>query len=427
MSKKKLKLQDILLPQASTQTRSELINSLMGITLEILITHGFMFVLFFFVPAIKNSFLEMNIHPLLVITAVIGIRHGYLAGLTSALLSSLVYLSAYLILGLNLPLFFSTYGYYKFLIMFFVIGYSAGRIRDTYARNVHEMKQTNSDLLDEFTKLESSYQKSVETYNELRNQIIGSETSIFSLYEIATSLQTTNPERIYTESIGLLHKFIKATTISIYTLESGGYMRLKIIFGDYTRKRSSIRFVDNPKYVQLVEAKTAVRWSREENEDFPLFSAPIMNEESVIGIINIDNIEFEHTTEYSFSIFRVISEWISKALSHAIEIDRKYNITGVSWSNFLKKKQFDMQLKEEEIRLKKYGLPYCYGKFKVLTEDVEDAVFAIRKVLRSVDFVCHDDGENTIEILLPATGSFNYLQVLERIRSSVGDKVEELE
>ncbi len=424
---KKKSIHELLFPGSSAKVSRDIISSLLGILVEIVAANLLMFFLFLLIPEISNRFLEMNIHPLVLITAAIGIRHGYIAGLIAALASSIVYIAAYLITGLNITLFFSSYIYYKFVIMFFVTGYTFGRVRDTYTRNVRTMMTANSEILEEYVKLEQDHAKSIEMYNELRNQIIGSEYSIFSLYEIAASLQTTNPEKVYTESIGLLHKFIKATTIAIYTLESGGYMRLKIIYGDYTRKRSSIRFVDEPKYIQLVEKAKPVRWTREEDEEFPLFSAPIIDGETVIGIINIDNIEFEHTTEYSFSIFCVIAEWISKALSQAIAIDKKYNVSGVSWSNLLKKNQFEMQLQEEEIRLEKYGLPYCYGKFRILSPDIEDTVFAMRKVLRSVDFVCYYEEENTLEILLPATGSGNYKKVIERIHNVLGGKVEELE
>lgn len=416
-----------LFPGSEFQSKRDLMTSLTGILLEILLANIAMMLFFFFIPVIQNRFLIMNLHPLLVITVFIGIRHGYLSGLTAALVTSAAYIIGYLYSGLDLVLFFKVFDYYKFPIMFFAAGYTTGRIRDTYSRNVRNMRTANNEILEEYNKLEEDYRRTIFMYNELKEQIVGSEYSIFSLYEIATSLQTTNPEKVYTEAIGLLHKFIKATTIAIYTLESGGYLRLKLIYGEYGRKRSSIRFVDEPKYLKLVESKKPVRWTKEENEDFPLFSAPILDDNTVIGLINIDEIEFEHITEYSFSVFCVISEWINKALSQAIEIDRTYNVTGVSWSNLLKKNQFDMQLEEEEIRLEKYGLPYCYGKYKILHTDIEMTVFSMRKVLRSVDFVCYDEETEILEILLPATGKGNYSIVTDRIKDALGETVEEIE
>ncbi|NQT57579.1 MAG: hypothetical protein HQ557_01210 [Bacteroidetes bacterium] len=416
-----------LFPGWKFQSKREFTTTVLGIFVEIVLANAAIMLLFFFIPNIQNSFLTMNLHPLFILTAIIGIRHGYLPGLTTALIASAAYIVGYLYKGLDLVLFFKVFDFYKFPIMFLIAGYTTGRVRDTYSRNVRTMKTANTEILEEYNKLEEDYRRTILMYNELKEQIVGSEYSIFSLYEIAASLQTTNPEKVYTEAIGILHKFIKATTIAIYTLESGGYLRLKLIYGEYGRKRSSIRFVDEPKYMKLVESKKPVRWTKAENEDFPLFSAPIMEDDTVIGLINIDAIEFEHITEYSFSVFCVIAEWINKALSQAIDIDRTYNVTGVSWSNLLKKNQFDMQLEEEEIRLQKYGLPYCYGKFKVLTTDIEMVVFSMRKVLRSVDFVCYDEQRDMLEILLPATGKGNYTLVSERIKSTLTDTVEEIE
>jgi len=424
---RKGKIYNKLFPGWEIQSTHEFTTTILGILVEVLLTNAAILLMFFFVPNIQNGFLSMNLHPLFVLTALIGVRHGYLSGLFAALISSAAFIVCYLYKGLDLVLFFKVFDYYKFPIMYFIAGYTTGRVRDTYSRNVRTMKTANKEILDEYNKLEDDYRKTIGMYNELKEQIVGSEYSIFSLYEIAASLQTTNPEKVYTEAIGVLHKFIKATTIAIYTLESGGYLRLKLIYGEYGRKKSSIRFVDDPKYMQLVESKKPVRWTKEENEDFPLFSAPIVNEGTVIGLINIDAIEFEHITEYSFSVFCVITEWINKALSQAIDIDRTYNVTGVSWSNLLKKNQFDMQLAEEEIRLTKYGLPYCYGKFNVLTSDIETVIFSMRKVLRTVDFVCYDEPNNILEILLPATGKGNYEMVAQRIKSSLKDTVEEIE
>lgn len=427
MAIQKFKVYNRFFPGWEIQSHREFVTTIIGILIEILITNAAVMLLFFFIPNIQNRFLTMNIQPLVVLTALIGIRHGYLSGLFAALIATVVFIVSFLYKGLDLVLFFKVFDFYKFPIMFFIAGYTTGRVRDTYSRNVRTMKTANTEILEEYNKLEEDYRRTIFMYNELKEQIVGSEYSIFSLYEIAASLQTTNPEKVYTESIGVLHKFIKATTIAIYTLESGGYLRLKLIYGEYSRKRSSIRFVDEPKYLKLVESKKPVRWTKEENEDFPLFSAPILEDDTVIGLINIDAIEFEHITEYSFSVFCVIAEWINKALSQAIDIDRKYNVTGVSWSNLLKKNQFDMQLEEEEIRLKKYGLPYCYGKFNVLTTDVETVIFSMRKVLRSVDFVCYDEIHNILEILLPATGKGNYTLVTDRIASSLKGSVKEIE
>lgn len=399
---------------------------LLGITIETALLNLGVLALFLMFPQLRYRFMVMNLHPLFITSAAIAIRHGFLPGLAAALVSSIVFFICYLILGLDPILFFKTFDYYKFPIMFFISGYIAGRVRDSYIRNVRNMKTANSEILEEYSRLEEDYRRTIFMFNEMKEQIVGSEYSIFSLYEIASSLQTVSPEKVYTESIGLYHKFIKANTISIYTLESGGYMRLKLIFGDYSKKQSSIKFTDSPSYMKVVSTKRPLKWEAGAEEDAPVFSAPILDNDTVMGIINIDTIEFEHITDYSFSIFIVITEWINKALSYAVDMDKKYNITGVSWSNLLKKQQFDIQLEEEELRFQKYGLPYCHSKFKVVGKDLDLIIFTVRKLLRGVDFVTLDAKEKMLEILLPATSSGNYTIVEERIMRSLPQALEKI-
>ncbi len=403
---------------------NNLFRSFWGMIAEFVILYSLTVAIFLMVPEIQYSFLTMNIHPLMFISCYIGIRHGFLAGLLSALLSSLIYFFSYSFLNLDPILFFQSYEYYKFPMIFTLGGYLSGRIYDTNSRKIQEMRDANVDVLHEYDELEKTYKKTILMYNELKEQIVGSEYSIFSLYDIASSLQTTNPEKVYTEAIGLLYKFIKARALSIYTIENGDYMRLKIRFGNKGQRVNSRKYTDSPMYNKLMKTKRAVRWNPEAGSNAPVFSAPIVAEGVVIGIIDIEDIEFEFVTEYSFSIFQVISEWIAKALSQALEIDKQFHLMGLDYSNMLQIPQFERQLEEEMVRKEKYGLPYCQASYDLGFLDSDEVIPKLQKTLRNVDYLCYDQTHNMARILLPATDEENYIIVEKRIFDSLGFRLE---
>jgi len=403
-----------------------LFRSFGGIVVEFLILYGTAITIFLIAPDIQYSFLDMNLHPLFIAACFIGLRHGFLAGLLAAFISSMAYFFSYSYLKLDPILFFKSYEYYKFPLIFVFGGYITGRFHDSHTRKNDEMREANKEILKEYDQLEASYKKTIQMYNELKEQIVGAEYSIFSLYEIAASLQTTNPEKVYTESIGLLYKFIKARGISIYTVERGGYMRLKIHFGGKGNRNSSKKYTDSPTYQQVIETRKAVRWNPEAGNNSPIYSAPIISQDKVIGIIDIDEIEFEYISEYSFSVFQVISEWIAKALSQALEVDKQFNLMGVDYSNMLEPAQFERQLKEEQVRKEKYGLPYCEATYSIGQFDADDVVPVLQRSLRNVDYICYYKESNTIRILLPATDEENYIFVEKRLFSTLGHKLERL-
>ncbi|MCF7941290.1 MAG: hypothetical protein K9M84_06745 [Spirochaetia bacterium] len=407
----------------SSSFMGNIFRSIGGIVTEFTILYGVMIALFLSIDELQFSFLAMNLHPLFIIACLLGIRHGFLAGLLAASLSSLVYFFSYVYLELDPILFFNSYEYYKFPLIFLFGGYLSGRFYDSSYRKITEMREANTEVLQEYDQLEKTYKQTIRLYNEMKEQIVGSEYSIFSLYDIASSLQTTNPEKVYTESIGLLYKFIKAQAITIYTIDRSGFMRTKIHFGSKRSHSGTRRLSEFPMYQEVLSSKRAVRWKKDAGNDAPVFSAPIVSEDKVIGIIDIDAIEFEYVTEYSFSVFQLISEWIAKALSQALAIDKQFNLMGVDYSNMLELPQFELQRQEEQVRKDKYGLPFCLAVYDLQYLDADHIVPLMQRSLRSVDYIAYDHTRNLVKILLPATDETNYSIVEERLFKKAGQRL----
>ncbi len=393
--------------------------SLTGIIIEGVLLFLIITALFAAVLHSDGWYLRMNIHPLLVITCILGMRHGLIAGIIASLAASLHYYLCYVYLGHDPLLFFISFEYYKFPLMFVMGGYVTGRVRNAHKKQTRDLRYANSEIVKAYDELTETHEKTTQLLDELREQIIGAEYSIFSLYEVAQSLQTYNPERIYTESIGLLHKLIKANGISIYMLGSNGYMRLKMCYGPKSCLKRSKNYQKNETYKKVLQLKKAVRWQGDLHAHTPIFSAPIVHMDTVIGIIDIDSIGFEYVTEYSFGVFQLMSDWISQALFHAIKIDAKLHPKESDGAVLLALPRYMEQLEEERYRMEKYDLPFSEIVYSTNGHDAEALTEGFRKTLRNVDYLCCVPDEQIIRILLPATHETDFLNVERRLFSQL--------
>ncbi|MEA3423388.1 MAG: hypothetical protein U9Q80_06320 [Bacillota bacterium] len=315
-------------------------KAIFGIVESVLLTLIVYFI-FFYINPIRENFLFMNIQPLLIVVVAISLRYGNYIGVFSALLAILAYMYAYHSIGRDLYLFVIDFSYYKFLLMFFLSAVIFGRFKDDYDFKANNKKLEYDNLLASYDELLDGYEKLKFIKEELRKRVVGAEYSIVSLYEIASSLETHNSEEIYTEVINLLNKYIKATEISIYTVdESGKYLRLKIQHGHDELIPTSIE-VENLECYQRI-TKTLKPSKIIDEEGCPLLVGPIIRDGKVIAVVNIDALEFEMVTDYSFNIFKVIVDWVTKALIQAYEVeemkkDRNYfkNTKIMKYENYL--------------------------------------------------------------------------------------------
>ena len=388
-------------------------KAVFGIVESVLLTL-IVYYVFFYINPIRENFLFMNIQPLLIVVVAISLRYGNYIGMFSAFLAILTYMYAYHSVGRDLYLFIIDFSYYKFLLMFFLSAVIFGRFKDDY-----DFK-ANDNLLASYDELFDGYEKLKFIKEELAKRVVGAEYSIVSLYEIASSLETHNSEEIYTEVIDLLNKYIKATEISIYTVdESGKYLRLKIQHGHDELIPASVE-VENLKCYQKI-VKTLKPLKIIDEEGCPLLVGPIIRDGKVIAVVNIDALEFEMVTDYSFNIFKVIIDWVTKALIQAYEVEgMKKDKNYFKNTKIMKYERFLTRLQEEKERKEKFGLGYGVLEYSVDNLTVDEIDERLKNKLREVDVVGIDEERGKLHILLPATSSKYYDFVDIRIKEIFG-------
>lgn len=368
----------------------------------------------------QETYFSLNPHPILFLCIFIGTRYGLKIALMSAFLSTLFYIKAFSDLHNSLALLLIYFENYKYILLFFWSAVIFGNLKDNQGSKIELLTGHIHILEKQYKDLEKSYNVSVRIQNEMKKQIINSDESILHLYEIAEKLNTLEVEEIYTEALGILSKYLKADNISIYTYdERSDFLRLKVKLGEYSFENRSSKVKEHEGLSKVISEKRAVRWS-EIQEKYPLMSAPLIKDDKVIGVINIENMEFERISEYAFQLFKIIIDWINDAISKACFVDNLREDKYFSETTLLKFEFFNKRLAEEERRKNDFNLEYVYFKYEVnglaLKELYQDVV---SKVFRSVDIVGYEPERKTLHVLLPATSSGSLPIIKARINSKL--------
>lgn len=397
--------------------------------LETLFLNLVIFIIFFILNPVQQDFIHMNLHPLLLIAAFMSMRYGNYLGILSATICSITFISSYYLLGKDLYLFFTDFSHYKFLLMFYLAAILLGRFKDNYDYKLQDKEEKYKDLKGRFDKLEQNYEKTKFIKEKLKEQIIGTEESILSLYEIASSLETLDPEEIYTEVMEVLAKFLKAEVVSIYVLDDNyDFLRLKLRMGGESKLKKSIDLKETSHLKPVIKDKKVIKKDKKKyGSQFPLLSAPIMNEGEVIGLINIEKMDFEMITDYSYNLFEVIVDWTNKALARALTVEKQVdNEKYYKDTNIMRYEEFQNRLAEEKRRKEKYNMVYGLLKLKKGEFKLGNLDKKLNKLIRDVDIVAYDKQEDIIYLLFPATHDKFIPKIKNRILDAFDQQLEML-
>lgn len=372
--------------------------------IETLVVNAIVYLLFYMLKANQEVYINLNPHPLIFFSAFMGLRYGKKLGLLSAVITSYIYILVFVSLNYELSFFFQYFSNFKNPLICLWIALILGIFRDNHLYNTAKLKDENKTLKEEYLKLEKDFHVIDRVQKELKNQIIGSNESIISLYDIASKLETFEIEDIFTEIIGVLKKYLKVTSASIYYYdEVNQFLRLKIKYGENIIDRSSFAIDEFPCYESAIKSRTVVKWKKGDSKKQPLMVAPIIKNNKIIAFINIENMEFDVLSEYAYRLFTLITDWVNKALSKAHFIDEISEKKYIDNTLFAVPEYFNKRVAVEEDRRIKFSMEYGLLKLKNESFRIEELNSIVSRSLRIVDIASYDVETKILSILLPAT------------------------
>ena len=396
--------------------------------IENILFNAAIFMVFFTYNPFREEFITLNLHPLLIVVALMALKYGNYLGVLSAIMASITFLYAYQLLGKDLVLFVSEWSYYKFILMFFLTAVVLGTFKDRSDYALNNLTDELSSAKKELAELIEAEKKSQFINEELKKQIIRSEDSILALYEVASALDTVNSEEVYTETMALMARFVKAKTVSIYTVDQDAeYLRLKIRMGNFGKAGASLKIADHDYLKQVVKGQEIIKVTAESRGTDPIFSAPLVKNNQTIAVINVEEADLNMVTEYYYNLFKLTVEWISKALMRAMEMEQfSYQDICYEHTRIMKIERFNQRLEEEKRRLANFGLKFGLISFKKSEYTLVDFSLKLNEVIRQVDVIGYDSVKDEIQILLPVTPQEAVSAVKERILSEFGYKLKEV-
>jgi len=394
---------------------------------EVTLYNVLIFLFLFYLRGNSVTFLSANLHPFFILVAIFSWYYGTWFGVISSFIVTLFYFLAYLLSGKDVILFFLDIRYFKFPTIFFftsvVVGKVSDRVREKYYDYEKEIKDKNKS----YKKLDYNYKRLYYYNNRLKEQIITSDTSIISLYEISEKLNSLSPEKIYTEVLLIMKKFIGSEIASIYSYSSGSnYLRLKVKSGLKNKYPNSINIEEFPELKEVIETQNIYKGDIKDYKK-PVFISPILYKDKVDGILIIDKLRFKHYGAYTEKMFIILSKWLSNALGNAIHM-AKTNSKNIRYpsSDLFTLDYFVERLKEEKRREEVFELEHIHFEFKLKKEvTLADISQKLEKNIRVKDLVSYNKETSKLLVLFPATEKKYEALVKERLKTLLNEYLED--
>jgi hypothetical protein len=156
--------------------------------------------------------------------------------------------------------------------------------------------------------------------NELQSQVIETEDSFSTIYNIIQEVDSLEIEQVFAGAINAVERIMKTDKVSIYVISRNGdrgFMRLKarsIALNDMIP--NSIKIDENPRIKEVIEKKR-LYVNKNLEEDVPVMVYPIIDGGAAIGVALIHETAFENLTRRYENLFITVMGLISNALKRA--------------------------------------------------------------------------------------------------------------
>lgn len=206
------------------------------------------------------------------------------------------------------------------IAMYLFFGLVIGYIIDKKNIAVKTLKEEYLVLKDKYDFLDEVFKETRRIKDQLQNQITYTEDSVGKIFELASKLDSLEPEDIFNGSISVLEQTMKTKAVSIYLVSKDrGYLRLvsKSNRIDLFRP-NSIKVIPNNEYYKVIHDKKMM-FNHQLDSELPILMAPIIRNNEVIGIVCLDEVHFERLTLYYQNLFEVVIKLISSSINRAYE------------------------------------------------------------------------------------------------------------
>ncbi len=289
----------------------------------------------------------------------------------------------------------------QYIFMGVVVGYTVDQFKTSQA----QMSIEKDYLENEHQELKEINDSNVMIKHEYEKRLISYKTSLPRLYSITNTLDSLDPEVLFSSIIKVLVDVLETETVSVYAFDSkSGYARLvgakneeSVFMGKSFKlsdhKELELKLLDNDIFI-------GDQWSQES----PAMAGPIFNKGNIIAIIMIRKMSFESMNLYQVNLLRTLTSLISSSFLRAYQYEEKVhtekyikNTEILVASEF--KRLVELKRSDSEQALANYTLLRLHH-----TQEPHEYYFKIMNLFRSTD-TFGLDGQNRLHVLLRNTSA----------------------
>jgi len=369
---------------------------------------------------------DLRIDLLIVYIIIAAALWGQVQAYLAMILSAALFVGVNMFSGVDVITFIYTPENLMQIAVYILVGIITGYTIERRNREVQSWDLNYQSLKNKYMFLLDIYNETKVIKNELQNQIIDTEDSFSTIYEIVREVESLEIERVFSGAVNAIERIMKTNQVSIYTLSSDGasnFMRLKARSLALTdRISNSIKISDFPQIKEVVESKSIYVNKRFE-QGIPVMIAPVLDDKKVIAVVSIHDTEFENLTMHYENLFTTVINLITNALKRAYIFeaslkDKRY----LSKTRILTAETFEKIL--TEVKKNKEELNMSYSLLKVLNSGHSYSEVSERIVscIRENDYIGLSSDGN-LYILLSNTNN-NYAKIAADRLSSNGISAE---
>lgn len=269
-----------------------------------------------------------------------------------------------------------------YLVIGFLVGYIVDRRKIELAFAEEEKTIAEGKL--EF--MSGIYQDTREIKDELQNQILYTEDSIGKVYRAVKELDYLEPEDIFSNAIDTLETLLHHNRFGIYSVSpDGNYLRLvaRSTLTGFTLPHS--QRVENTLYQKVMEQQGVV-FNKTLQPETPIFTAPILIGNNVVGIVAGYDVPFERLSLYYKNTIDITMRLISSALIRAYQhVDEVQLERYLPDTHVLRLAYYEKIVASKEKALHTHQLPYI--RLRLPKELQPEQLRSIEPLLRSNDYL----------------------------------------
>jgi nucleoside-diphosphate-sugar epimerase len=345
-----------------------------------------------------------------------GSMHGGLVGIVAAIIACFSYGIDWVIKGNDLYLLLYNMDNWLPLMMYMLAGGLFGYMHDKTGEKVKMLEREKEERDTETAFLESMYKQASEDRSQLQKQVMRYRDSYGRIYSITQELDTLQPEQVFLSTLNVLEDTMQNHSVALYS-RTGNTPFARLVVHSREIVGSLSKSLDLDKFplmkARLERGEMFTNTALEPG--YPVFCAPLMQDERLIAMIALWDVPFDQQTLYHQNLFNVVAGLTQSAMVRTLRYFNMSQDMYLEGTHILADKAFRSAMGVYQRMRKQRTSSYLLLRVKSLSgeADLREMDRCIGSVTRTTDVTGRTD-DGAYFVLLPQASVENMPQIENR-------------